>query len=192
VTSSRLRLFVALDLPGALRAALAAWARDQLAGMPGVRPLAAESLHVTLCFLGAVDQGEADGIAAALAGARSWAPAALAVADPVWLPRRRPNVLAVGLADGSGELARLQSALGAWLVDGGWYEPERRPFLAHVTVARVRRGAVRRPSPLHQPPTPVRFTADRVTLYRSHTGAGGARYEPLASVALGGGSNPSA
>jgi RNA 2',3'-cyclic 3'-phosphodiesterase len=67
---------------------------------------------------------------------------------------------------------------------GGWYVPEQRPFLAHVTVARVARGARIRREVL-PPPPPDAVTASTVTLYRSRLERGGARYEPLASVALG-------
>jgi 2'-5' RNA ligase len=181
-----LRLFVALDLPGAVRRALAEWGARGPARLPGVRPVAVQSLHVTLCFLGATEAGEVEAIAAAcalvLAGVGG--PLTLSLADPVWLGPRRPQVLAVGLDDRGGQLARLQAALAAALASGGWYQVERRPFLAHVTVARIRRGALPRAPELGGAPEPAAFTADRVSLYRSHTGAGGARYEPLATIRL--------
>ena len=45
------RLFVALDLPEAVRDGLAAWGRAELVD-PALRPTRPESLHVTLVFLG--------------------------------------------------------------------------------------------------------------------------------------------
>ncbi len=66
---------------------------------------------------------------------------------------------------------------------GGWYEPERRRFLAHVTVARIGRNGPRQPPELPAPPA-VSAAAASVSLYRSHTGPSGARYEPLATVRL--------
>jgi RNA 2',3'-cyclic 3'-phosphodiesterase len=182
----RLRLFVALELPGAVRGALAEGGARVPARLPGVRAVPEQSLHVTLCFLGAIDAGEVDALAAACAVALAGAggPLALSLAEPVWLAPRRPRVLAVGLDDRRGELARLQAALAAALAGGGWYELERRPFLAHVTVARVRRGALHHGPELGGAPEPAGFTADRVSLYRSHTGAGGARYEALATIRL--------
>ena len=83
-----------------------------------------------------------------------------------------------------GGLAALQSDLSARLAEGGWYVPERRPYMAHVTVARVRRGATLRPMALPSPP-PHAFTASRITLFRSRLSAAGARYEALAGVGLG-------
>jgi 2'-5' RNA ligase len=71
------------------------------------------------------------------------------------------------------------------LKEGGWYEPERRPFWPHVTFARVVRGA-RDVLPIAEqpPPPPEPFTAAAVTLYRSHLSPRGSSYEPLARVRL--------
>ena len=51
----RVRLFVALALPDAVRLELAAWAGDVLRGDAALRLVPAEGLHVTLAFLGARD-----------------------------------------------------------------------------------------------------------------------------------------
>ena len=48
--SPRARLFVALDLPDAVRDGLADWQRRALSD-PALRPMRPEALHVTLCFL---------------------------------------------------------------------------------------------------------------------------------------------
>jgi RNA 2',3'-cyclic 3'-phosphodiesterase len=183
VSGERARLFVALELPGSVRCALFAWAREQVDEMPRVRPVDPESLHVTLCFLGARPLAEVDGIIAACAAIAGLPAAALALGAALWLPPRRPRVLTVELADEQGRLAAAQSALSRALRDGGFYEPEKRPFLAHVTVARVQREG--RPPRAELPaPEPLRFTGATVTLFRSHLGGGPARYQGLASVSL--------
>jgi 2'-5' RNA ligase len=187
-SSGPVRLFVALDLPAAVRAELAGWAARQLGGVVGLRLLDRESMHVTHCFLGPRDAGEIEAIAQALRVVAGAPPVPLTLGAPLWLPRRRPRVAAVRLTDGEGARgggAVLQSAVAATLAQGGWYEPEGRPFLAHVTVARAGRGGLIRPPEL-APPATVRFTAETVSLYRSHTGPAGARYEPLAAVGLAG------
>jgi 2'-5' RNA ligase len=89
-------------------------------------------------------------------------------------------VLAIGIEDESGALGELQADVSAALQELGAYEPEKRPFLPHVTVARVRRGRRVRPQRLPAP-APLPFTAPGLVLYRSHPGPGGARYEPLAA-----------
>jgi 2'-5' RNA ligase len=97
------------------------------------------NLHVTLVFLGERDPGDVAAIADVLAGCTGAAPE-LEWAGTVALPPRRPRVLAVRLREGGDELARLQACVAGGLAARGLYAPEHRPFLAHVTVARARRG----------------------------------------------------
>lgn len=176
------RLFLAIDLPRAVREALAVWARREVGGRRELRRLPADALHLTVVFLGERPLSEADAIiGAAHAAARG--PVPLGVAAPLWLAPRRPQVLTVRIADPAGALAALhrglQSGLGAAV---GW-QPERRAFRPHVTVARVRRGVRVCPVDL-APPEPVRFDAEAVTLYRSHLGGAPARYEAVGRVVL--------
>jgi 2'-5' RNA ligase len=178
------RLFVALELPEALRGDMLAWGARALTDIPGVRLQRPEAMHVTLCFLGGQPPGEAEAIGETVrraVGARSQL--TLMPGVPIWLPRRHPRVAAIELIDASGALAALQTSLASALAHGGWYEPERRRFLAHVTVARIGRNGPRQPSELPAPPA-VPVIAPSVSLYRSHTGASGARYEPLTTVPL--------
>ena len=183
MSDERARLFVALELPGAVRDRLALWRDEVVAGVPGLRAVAVESLHVTLCFMGWVDVELVDAIAAACGVVGEMPAASLRVGRGIWLPARRPRVLAVELSDVGGRLGAVQSALSEALAEGGWYAPEKRPFLAHVTVARVGRGArVGRSSGLPEVPDDPSFTGSTVTLFRSHLSASGARYEALASV----------
>jgi RNA 2',3'-cyclic 3'-phosphodiesterase len=185
----RARLFVALELPADVRGALAAWAREQGAGagIVRLRLVEPESLHVTLCFLGSRPMGDVDQIAAAGRVALSALPAPqLTLDEAFWLPPRRPRVLAVALAEHEARLVAVQSALADALAAGEFYEPETRPFRAHVTVARVPRDAHVRPQKLPAP-QPVGFTGGRVTLFASRLGKGPARYEALATVTLSSG-----
>jgi 2'-5' RNA ligase len=107
----------------------------------------------------------------------------LALGEPVWLPPRRPRVLGVVVSDPSRALARVQSALSRAMVDGGWYQPETRPFLAHVTAARAGREERLRAVSLPAPQA-MGFVGERVTLFRSRLGGGGPHYEPLRVVEL--------
>jgi len=181
----RARLFVALDLPSAAREILARWRESPLRDIPGLRPLPTDHLHATLCFLGSRPLAEIDAIAGACGVVAGEPPVASGFGEVLWLPRRRPGVLAVSLEDAGGALARIQATLSSALVAGGWYAPESRPFLAHVTVARVGSRTGRFRPPQLAPPPPVEVLCSSVTLYRSRLGPGGARYEPLRVVALG-------
>ena len=172
-----LRLFVALDLPGPARAALAGF-RDAAADPAVWRPLPETSFHVTLAFLGHRPAEDAERVAAVLAGLDAWEAPQLALGDGLLLPPRRARVLTVALADPGERLGALQADVSAGLAAAGLYAPEARPFRPHVTVARLRSGA-RAPRSLDAAPEPLSFRAGAVTLYRSRLGRGGAVYEPL-------------
>lgn len=177
-----MRLFVALDLPADVRAALAAWA--DAAAPAAVRRVPPQSLHVTLAFLGTRDDEEASAVGGVLAQAARPLPAQHA-AGALWLPPRRPGVLTVALRP-EDALAALQAGLVAALQVAIGFEPERRAFRPHVTVGRVPRGTrIDARRPLDPPAPELSFRAPALTLYRSHTRAGGARYEPLERVGLG-------
>jgi len=176
--SERVRLFVALDLPHEVRAQLAAWCDG--AAPESVRRAPAANLHVTLAFLGSRCWDDAAAVEELLPGlARDVG--TLETAGALWLPPRRPGVLAVALRDNA-SLAALQADLVAALVDAVAFVAEGRPFRPHVTVGRVRRGT--RAGACSPGPPQLAFAAPAVTLYRSHTGGGGARYEPLARCFL--------
>lgn len=187
----RVRLFVALDLPDELREGVAAWGRESLAD-PALRPVAPESLHVTLAFLGQRPEEEIEEIAAVVeenAGPAPW----VDLLDPEPRPSRgRARLYALPVLSPGTEA--LQGGVAQGLAAEGFYEPERRPFWPHVTVARVRpegRGS-RRPAVVSDPPgkLPAGLSEARIcrrmTLYRSVLQPTGARYVPLAQVQLPG------
>ncbi len=184
-TDERARLFVALELPGAVHDALGSWRDNALEASHDLRLIERAYLHVTLCFLGWQAIGAADAIGTACHGVREAGPLELELGQATWLPARRPRVLAVELVDLDGRLGALQAALSGALEQGGWYRREKRPFLPHVTVARVRRGGRVEPWQLKAPPG-LAFAAEQLTLYRSHLAPAGASYEPLARIGLAG------
>jgi 2'-5' RNA ligase len=176
------RLFAALELPAEVRAALGAFGHAAAGRDEALRAVGEEGLHVTLAFLGHRPEDEIDPARAAVRAVQGTAPE-LALGEPLWLAPRRPHVLSVALDDADGTLASLQAQVTERLDEALAWEPERRPFRPHVTVARVRRGA--RPRTRDLPPAPsASFTGEAVVLYRSHLGGGPARYEALERVAL--------
>jgi RNA 2',3'-cyclic 3'-phosphodiesterase len=175
------RLFVALELPAPVRADLAAFGHAAADGDDALRPVSDEALHATLAFLGHRDPDDVPLAATAVREVPSAAPP-LALGDPLWLAPRRPHVLTVALDDLDGALADMRAQLVDRLASALDWEPERRSFRPHVTIARVRRGArVRRKLP--DPPRAT-FAGEAVILFRSHLGRGPARYEALERVAL--------
>jgi RNA 2',3'-cyclic 3'-phosphodiesterase len=181
----RVRLFVALELPDEVVSALVGWREDIVHADRALRAVPPRSLHVTLCFLGSQPAAAVPEILSACSVVAGLPAVALSVQRSIWLPPRRPRVLAVELGDAAGRLGDVQAALSDALHAGGWYPPEARPFLAHVTMARVRNRARVRPREL-PPLTSEAFAGSRVTLFRSRLGPAEARYEPLGSVQLSG------
>jgi RNA 2',3'-cyclic 3'-phosphodiesterase len=191
-----IRMFVALQLPEDVCERLALWAREaasasglRLQGGSGgpLRLLAPQSLHLTLCFLGNRPAQELGAVRAALEACAEGV-GELSVGAPLWLPRKRPRALAVELHDHAGEVGRLHDALARAISDATAWEPERRRFRPHITVARLRpgrRAAERSIAGQALPATPrLAFVPDAVTLYRSILDPGGASYEALASSRL--------
>jgi 2'-5' RNA ligase len=199
--SPRARLFVALDLPLDVREGLAAWQRDEL-NLDELRPARPETLHMTLAFLGYRRERDIEAIAAAATGIDVEAPQLRLLPEPLARPSRgRPRLFAIE-AESPGAI-ELQAEVEAGLVGAGFYEPEKRDFWPHLTVARVRserrardgeamKGRRRdaRPMRVGEPPGPLPdallqpFRAVRVSLYRSLLRPSGAEYVSVANVEL--------
>jgi 2'-5' RNA ligase len=206
------RLFVAVDPPEEVCGELAAWARAALGGVGAAEPdrrerpepakvrvLGAQTMHVTLCFLGGRPICEIETIAAALQ-APPLHRVELHVGAPLWLPPRRPRALALELHDRTTALTRLHASVRDTLAGTVDWQPERRRFRPHVTVARIGRGGDRRgraagrrrgrsdagaPQELTLAPSPqLSFEVGELVLYRSLLSREGARYEPIATRAL--------
>lgn len=174
-----MRLFVALELPESVVAALVRWARA--AEQPGLRLLPAESLHVTLAFLGERPDAEAGEIGLAVLACA--APVAeLRLGEPAWLGRG--TALSLDLIDGDGSCAALQSCVAEGLAAIGAYAPEVRPYRPHVTVARVRHGARVARGTVPAVPELGAFSGTALTLFASTLSPRGASYRALSRADL--------
>jgi 2'-5' RNA ligase len=171
----RLRLFVACDLPPEAERAVTSWQREALSAHDELRVLPA--VHLTLAFLGVVDADRVPDLEAILGGIR-WRRADCRFGEPLFLPAHgRRRVVALGLDDPSGTLRRLQDEVSGRLAAEGLYEPEKRPWLPHVTVARFRRPG----HPFYLQNVNIGpFGVVRMVLYSSHLEPGGAVHSPLA------------
>ncbi len=187
--SPRARLFIALDLPEGVRAAIAGWGREAL-GDPALRPVAPGSLHITLAFLGYLSEKEIPCLTEIVEASSGPAPE-IELGNPVPRPQRgRPRLFALPAA--SPGATSLQAELEEKLVAERLYKPEKRTFWPHVTVARVRREerGSQRPALVSRPPDGLPkgllqpFDGVRIVLYRSQIQPQGAQYTPLAQVEL--------
>lgn len=185
-----MRSFVAVLLPEALRVRVHEAAADLRRIGAAVSWVRAENLHVTLRFLGSVDEGTLGRVREALdEAAAATAPFTASLGGFGGFPMASaPRVVWVGVAAGAEALAELHARLEAALARRG-IPPEGRPFHAHVTLGRARdpRGATALAAALAQPAAPLgEVTADAVHLMRSDLDPAGARYSVLARAPLGG------
>ncbi|TML33897.1 MAG: RNA 2',3'-cyclic phosphodiesterase [Actinobacteria bacterium] len=175
----RIRLFCALRLPPETVRELVEWQRHAFGDARDVRVLSAEHLHITLAFLGHRPVGEVESILDALREAAAGAE------RPLLSLRRYRETRSVGmlaLDDEGGRAGLLARDLHTRLEALGVYEPERREWLPHVTVLRFKVRPRLRP----QLPDLERFSPSDAAVYLSRLRPGGAQYEVLESVVLGG------
>jgi len=175
----RIRLFCALRLPPETVEGLVKWQREAFGNVRNVRVPPAEHLHITLAFLGHRPAGELESILGALLDAAQEASASFLA---VRRYRETRSVGMLALDDEGGRAGELARGLHGRLEALGVYEPERREWLPHVTVLRFReRPRLRPPLPDLKP-----FAPSDAAVYLSRLRPGGAQYEVLESVALGG------
>lgn len=189
------RLFIAVPIPDAAIDAC----RTLIDGVRaqtdprGARWVRMDGLHVTLRFLGPTTPALIEPIEAAMrSAAPGHGPFEIDLAGAGAFPEgRRPRALWLGIARGADELAALVRALDDPLAALGW-PADSRPFRPHLTVART--DAVHGTGGLAAADAlataadswSVSFRASSVCLFRSHLGAGAARYERIAQVELAG------
>ncbi len=156
-----------------------AWQHEAFTGVPEVRVLPRDHLHVTLAFLGHRPAEELDGILGALREAAARAE------PPVLALRGYRETRSVGMLtfdDEGGRAAAFAADLHERLAGLGVYKPDRRKWLPHVTVLRWRRRPGLRPLlPGLEP-----FAPSDAAAYLSRLRPDGARYEVLESMAVGG------
>jgi len=186
-----IRLFVALRPPAAVRDALL----DLMDGVPGARWQDDEQLHVTLRFVGEVDERQAQDLAAALGGVAAPAPTVSLAGVGSFGDRGRPHTLWAGLAPRD-PLAALHRKVNHACARAG-LPPERRAFLPHLTVARLSRGlgagaAVAAWTARHAALASAPFPLTHLVLYRSDLGRAGASYRALLRWPLGNRDAPAA
>ena len=189
-----MRLFVALALPAEVRRAIhgaAAPLRDALGRAVAWTP--ADTLHLTLRFLGDVPRAGLDDLLASLGEAAAASePATLAIGGIGAFPSMgRPRVLWLGVAPDAA-LAALQARVERACAALG-HAAEPRPFHPHVTLGRLRHGArIGDPAALARaaaaadvdPGAHHRLVIPTLDLMASDLTPAGARHTRLATLSL--------
>ena len=185
-----MRLFFAVPVSRAIRELVTKSIENARLSDPPWRWIPSANYHLTLKFLGETDEEIIPDLGhAGRAAARSIVPFTIAFGPFGGFPSLgRPRVIFFGIESGMPELRELAAKLEGDLRRLG-FSKERRPFKAHLTLARIKR-----PLPPHlrerlgsiQPlPSDARQVVDHFVLMRSHLGREGATYEELGSYPLG-------
>jgi 2'-5' RNA ligase len=182
-----MRLFFAIDPDPSAREQLSreiAGVRASLgSGADHWRWVGADLVHVTLHFLGELDDAAETRVRAAAGFSIPRPPFDVAVSTlGTFPPRRAPKVLWLGLTAGVESLAEVHRDLAGRLAgaDAG-FTP--RPFSPHLTIARARR-VPRAETPAATSIAPIVWRVDRVTLYASDLSGAAPRYTPRHVVRL--------
>ena len=174
------RLFTGLEIPADVAQSLSMLR----GGLPGARWIDPENYHVTLRFIGDVDDSIAHEVASMLGRVRRHA-FELRVDDLKSFGGRKPRAIvatlgpAQALIELQAEHERLMQRVGL--------EPEGRKFSPHVTLARLRESSSRQVAdylavraPFRSPPFPV----SRFVLFSSRASIGGGPYVVEAAYPL--------
>ncbi|MEI4473606.1 RNA 2',3'-cyclic phosphodiesterase [Frigidibacter sp. MR17.24] len=174
-----MRLFFALPLPGRLADQLG----DIAFALPDLRPVDPDSLHLTLHFLGELDDAMAEEAARAAEGLLA-GPVRLRLDGLGSFPAGRGLSLHAVVAPDPG-LSDLHHRLGSRLAGAGLALPRRR-FRPHVTLGRAPRMTPRLETALaaHVGLAPPPVAPARFGLYRSWLRPEGAQYERLVDYPL--------
>ncbi|MBN1356860.1 RNA 2',3'-cyclic phosphodiesterase [bacterium] len=180
----RIRAFIAIDLPGAVKRSISEMQSALKPLLPGARWVQPEGIHLTVKFLGETSRSKIDNIGNAM---REWmrefnhyrlTPRGLGVFPDI----RHPRVLWIGFRDTPDIHYRLVETIWAHLVSYG-YGREKRKEHPHLTLARFRdpRSTDDLESVIRQIPadTTPPFTVTGLTLFQSTLSPEGARYTRL-------------
>jgi len=135
------RVFIAIELPGNVRARLAEHIKSLRDSIRDVRASWSreDNLHLTLKFLGEIPIARVEELSAAASIAATKVEPFEIVVEGCgsFPPRGQPRVLWIGIDDPSEKLSELHRALEDECAKAGFtHEP--RPFQPHLTIARLR------------------------------------------------------
>ena len=193
--SGAMRVFAALALPVSVSSAIAAAFSRARSLAPRVKWVASEGMHLTLHFFGEIPDAEVEGFAPVFAdpGLRRPPIRARLGRAGFFPPSGMPRVMWVGIQEGTEDMrafwARFTERLEPLRGPGGplrSWEPDRRGFSPHITVARPG-AAPLDPRWASEAGVPAQeFSITECVLFQSLLGSGGARYLPLRKMLFDG------
>jgi RNA 2',3'-cyclic 3'-phosphodiesterase len=176
------RLFVALALPDGVVARI----NLMCSGIPGARWVEPANMHITLRFIGEVDEPAAEEINYHLSRIDMPAFGLELKGLGTFGQGHKARALWVGVSP-TPALLHLQGKVESAIVRAG-QPPEGRKFTPHISLARFNRADPNRLQSFIEGNSLFRagpWTVDRFTLFESKMGKGGSVYTPLADYDLG-------
>ncbi|HEX4298668.1 MAG TPA: RNA 2',3'-cyclic phosphodiesterase [Devosia sp.] len=167
------RLFTGLEIPYELQFALSL----KRGGLPGARWIDPENYHITLCFIGDVDNHVADEVSYELDRLAHSEAFSIRLSHLGAFGGDKPRALYAGV-ENSAALQRLQAAQERMLRRAG-LEPDGRKFVPHVSLARLRGApAIEVAEFIHHAGhfAPLEFPVGRFVLFSSRASVGGGPY----------------
>jgi 2'-5' RNA ligase len=137
---ARIRTFIAVGLDKAVRDRTVALQEKLVQAGTEVKWVEPENLHVSLIFLGEVNDRDVPAVCRVVSEqSGKFAAFPMSVETVGCFPNpRRPRILWVGVGQGTQELVALHDALEPPLLDLGCYRREDRPYTPHITLGRVK------------------------------------------------------
>jgi RNA 2',3'-cyclic 3'-phosphodiesterase len=175
------RLFTGLEIPEALAFDLS----FMQGGIPGARWIEPENFHLTIRFIGDIEEGLSREVSQALEQVKV-KPFTLSLKGVGVFGGKQPHSLIVGVED-TGELKRLQ-ALHERLFQVLGLPPEGRKFVPHITLARLKNPSLRALQhyvELHSLYRSAPFEVSAFVLFNSRPLRGGGPYGVQESYQLG-------
>lgn len=176
-----MRLFVALALPDGIVARL----NLMCSGIPGARWVEPSNMHITLRFIGEVDEPTAEEINYNLSHIEAPAFDLELQGLNTFGQGYKAHTLWVGVSS-TPELTHLQKKVDSAVLRAGVPQEERK-FTPHVTLARMTKPEAGRLQSFIEGNNLFKagpFTVDQFTLFESQTGKGGPVYTALEDYAL--------
>jgi 2'-5' RNA ligase len=192
--SEMTRTFIALELNEAVQRHLSEIIREMAQALPNLRWVDPAGIHLTLAFLGELDDEQlAHAIVATEAAAKQAQPFSYRLTHPGFFGSPRfPRVIWMGIEEPSSKLNQLHRVLNQELEQRG-FEVDKRPFSPHLTLARVKAPLTSDEQQRLQhllanqklvPPSPF-HRVNALAVMKSELSRSGAKYTPMKEVPFG-------
>jgi RNA 2',3'-cyclic 3'-phosphodiesterase len=189
-----MRVFVAVDVGDAVRREVTRVVTTLTGKLEAVKTppkvvwVKPNALHVTLRFIGEIEEPEVERLQELLAPPIAIAPFELEWRGVGSFPsQKHPRALWLGVINGAAPLAQLEAEVSRRLAGVRAVEIEDRAFLPHLTIGRVKMAGEGVDWPKLLQSVEIKRAAsivDRVTLYRSELSQRGPNYTGLVSASL--------